>query len=161
MESDFISDFIRQEPHAPRPITFREVVGFILDGAAYFWFGLSALILFVGCASLVSGDIDRGSAIFYIVFSCLMLILPVFWMYRTYVALKYGRIGIAYVQELWFDSTKAGKVARGKWEVSVDGQVFRASFDIYASWKSQLYEGIEVLVLVHPRKHKVLRPVGL
>lgn len=93
---------------------------------------------------------------------------PLFYIWRWFLALKWGRLEYAQIIELsmappgsrsTIESIEHG-AAKGRWVVLLQGGQFTENFFVDEWWSQSLHVGSNVRVLVHPRKPKVLMPIG-
>jgi hypothetical protein len=168
----YAEQVVQNQHEPPRILHLHVLLGVIFDRGSI-WvmlFGLATILAGFGYLIMpVDDPSGRGLGVIVAFISGgLIAISPWIYMWKWYLALRYGRLASATIIELHkegpgsqatFRAARNG-AAKGRWSITTERGTFTESFTLDQAWVADLWVGSQVRVLVHPRKQKVLMPVG-
>lgn len=163
----YASELVLRQRREPRVYDRRMLLHVILDPVLIFGFLFAFAALLAGIYWLVrpnASELRLIGAVISIGFGIFGISVPFIAAYNHDRALKYGVVARARVREIGTKGAAMGETVHGlvsgTWEVEGPSGSFTTSFRLDRPWAHQLQPGTSVVVLVHPKKPKVLLELG-
>lgn len=157
----YIARVVAQQPQPPRRVRWVDIVKFLvgLRGAAAV-FGPAIVLLFALCLAVFWpgwSPIRVAVVLLVIPIAGAALVRPLASAARLLAALRAGIFTSAVVSDV--RDTQDG--VQGRCDVRAPEGAYEARFDLAAPWAADLQVGSTMVVLIHPRRRRVLWFVGL
>ena len=156
----YIARVVAQQPHPPRRVRWVDIVEFVigLRGASALFTPALVLVFATLVATFWPGWSPIRVAVILLVIpaAATLLARPLLSATRLLAALRTGIFTSAVVSDI--RDTDDG--VRGRCDVRALEDAFEARFDLAAPWAADLRIGSMMVVLIHPRRRRVLWFVG-